>query len=69
MGAERDQMVGRAEVETTAKDYGVEPIIAPDCAHDMMLDLGWRGVADRIAREIETRLPSSGNHGRIEAVA
>jgi pimeloyl-ACP methyl ester carboxylesterase len=69
MGAERDQMVGRAEVETTAKAYGVEPIIAPECAHDMMLDVGWRGVADRIASEIETRFPASSDHGRIAAVA
>ena len=69
IGAERDQMVGRAEVEATAKAYGVEPIIIPDCAHDMMLDLGWRGVADRIAREIETRFPSSTDHGHIEAIA
>lgn len=69
MGAERDRMIGRAEVETTAKAYGVEPIIAPDCAHDMMLDLGWREVADRIAREIEIRFPSSSNHVRVEAVA
>ena len=69
MGAERDQMVGRAEVEMTAKAYGVDPIIAPDCAHDMMLDLGWRRVADRIVREIESRFPSSCDRGRFEAVA
>jgi pimeloyl-ACP methyl ester carboxylesterase len=68
MGAERDQMVGRAEVETTAKAYGVEPIIVPDCAHDMMLDLGWRGAANRIVHELETRFPASSDH-RIEAVA
>ena len=69
MGAERDQMVGRTEVEMTAKAYGVEPIIAPDCAHDMMLDLGWRRVADRIVREIEALFPSSCDHDRLEAVA
>ena len=69
MGAERDRMIGRAEVETTAEAYGVEPIIVPDCAHDMMLDPGWREVAGRIAREIETRFPSSSDHARIEAVA
>jgi hypothetical protein len=69
IGAERDQMIGRAEVETTAKAYGVEPIIVPDCAHDMMLDLGWREVAGRIASEIEIRFPSSSDHARIEEVA
>jgi pimeloyl-ACP methyl ester carboxylesterase len=69
MGAERDRMIGRAEVETTAKAYGVRPIIASDCAHDMMLDRGWREVAGRIAHEIESRFPSSSEHIRIEQVA
>jgi pimeloyl-ACP methyl ester carboxylesterase len=69
IGAERDRMIGRAEVETTAKAYGVKPIIVPDCAHDMMLDVGWREVADRIAREIEICFPSSSDHLRGEAVA
>jgi pimeloyl-ACP methyl ester carboxylesterase len=69
MGAEHDRMIGRAEVETTAKTYGVEAIIAPDCAHDMMLDPCWREVADRIAHEIEIRFPSCGEHVRTEAVA
>jgi pimeloyl-ACP methyl ester carboxylesterase len=67
IGAEHDRMIGRAEVEATAKAYGVEPIIVPGCAHDMMLDVGWREVADRIAREIEIRFPSSGDHVHIEA--
>jgi pimeloyl-ACP methyl ester carboxylesterase len=69
IGAERDRMIGRAEVETTAKVYGVKPIIIPDCAHDMMLDVRWREVADRIAREIEICFPASSDHLRSEAVA
>jgi len=69
MGAERDRMIGRTEVETTARAYGVEPIIVPACAHDMMLDLGWHTVADRIARELEIRFPSASDHVRNEAVA
>jgi pimeloyl-ACP methyl ester carboxylesterase len=69
IGAERDRMIGRAEVETTAKAYGVKPIIVPHCAHDMMLDVGWREVADRIAREIEICFPSGSDHLRSEAVA
>ncbi|HVP98731.1 MAG TPA: alpha/beta hydrolase [Roseiarcus sp.] len=67
MGAERDRMIGRAEVEITARAYGVEPIIARDCAHDMMLDLGWREVADRIAREFEIRFPASSDRVRVAA--
>jgi pimeloyl-ACP methyl ester carboxylesterase len=69
IGAERDQMIGRAEVETTAEAYGVAPIIVPECAHDMMLDCGWREAADRIAREIEIRFPADSDHVPIEAVA
>jgi pimeloyl-ACP methyl ester carboxylesterase len=69
MGAEHDRMIGRGEVEATAKAYGVRPIIAPDCAHDMMLDRCWREVAGRIAHEIESRFPSSSNRVRIEEVA
>lgn len=62
MGAERDRMISRAEVEATAKAYGVEPIFAPGCAHDMMLDPGWRQVADRIASEVEIRFPASAEY-------
>src|SRR5574337_78546 len=62
MGAERDRMIPRAEVEATAKAYGVEPIFAPGCAHDMMLDPGWRQVADRIASEVEIRFPASAEY-------
>ena len=47
LGAERDTMVTRKEVEATARAYGTEATLFP-MAHDMMLEDGWEDVADHI---------------------
>ena len=48
LGAERDLMVPREQVELCAKSYGVEADIFPAMGHAMMLDAGWQRVAERI---------------------
>jgi pimeloyl-ACP methyl ester carboxylesterase len=48
LGAEQDAIFTESEVRSTARAYGVEAEIFPGMGHDMMLDQGWQGVADRI---------------------
>ena len=69
MGAGKDEMITPLEIRITAKTFGVEPIIAPDCAHDMMLDLKWRNVADAIAQEFDLRFSSGHEHRGMSTAA
>lgn len=55
LGAERDAFFTVAEVRGTARAYGIEAEIFPNIGHDMMLDSGWRLVADRIGEWIRER--------------
>lgn len=48
LGAANDQVFTQGEVGRTARAYQAEVEIFPDMAHDMMLEKGWQGVADRI---------------------
>jgi len=53
LGAD-DFIVRAAQVKATARAYGVEAQIFPEMRHAMMLDSGWRAVADRIAVWLES---------------
>jgi pimeloyl-ACP methyl ester carboxylesterase len=44
-----DFLVRARQVKATARAYGVEAEIFPGMGHAIMLDVGWRAVADRIA--------------------
>lgn len=48
LGAENDRGFSVAEQHATARAYGTEAEIFPDMAHVMMLEPGWKLVADRI---------------------
>ena len=48
LGAARDNMLGRGEIEATARAYHTHADIIPDVAHNSMLELRWQRVADRI---------------------
>jgi len=48
LGAQDDSIFHTDEVEMTAAAYGTAPEIFSGMAHDMMLEAGWRAVADRI---------------------
>ncbi|TRW82080.1 alpha/beta hydrolase [Mycolicibacterium sp. 018/SC-01/001] len=48
IGAECDGGVSRKEVRATALAYRTEAEIFPGMGHDMMLEPGWRAVAERI---------------------
>lgn len=49
LGAEDDAIVSQPEVRATASAYGTEAQFFSAMTHDMMLESGWRAVADRIA--------------------
>ena len=48
LGAERDNMLTAGEIHATAKAWSAELDIIPGVAHNMMLELRWQGVAERI---------------------
>lgn len=48
VGAEHDGCFSTDEVHETARAYGTEAVIFPDIGHDMMLEPGWRDVAEHI---------------------
>lgn len=48
LGAEKDTVIAPRDVHDTARAYGVKAEIFPNMAHDMMLEKGWKSVADRI---------------------
>lgn len=49
LGARDDGMRTMTEVSATARAYRTEAEFFPDMGHNMMLEPGWRGVAERIA--------------------
>jgi pimeloyl-ACP methyl ester carboxylesterase len=48
LGAARDNMLSRGEIEATARAYHTHAEIIPDVAHNSMLEQRWEAVADRI---------------------
>lgn len=59
LGAENDIVFTQHEVRATAAAYRTEAEIFPGMAHDMMLEPGWAGVAERIHAWLETRCPTT----------
>ncbi len=46
-----------------------DPVFFENVAHDMMLDPGWRTVADAIIAELEARFPERHGVGSRERAA
>jgi pimeloyl-ACP methyl ester carboxylesterase len=55
LGAEKDTVIAPGDVHATARAYGVKAEIFPGMAHDMMLEAGWRSVAERILDWLKER--------------
>lgn len=53
LGAEGDRICRVEDVEATARHHGVAPVIVPGLAHMLMLEPGWRRVADAIAAFVD----------------
>ncbi len=58
LGAERDAFISPTAVHETARTFGTRAEIVPGMAHAMMLDEGWREVAERILSWLDTVLPA-----------
>jgi pimeloyl-ACP methyl ester carboxylesterase len=48
LAAENDFFISKNITRRTAKAYKTEPVVFPDIGHDMMLDVHWKSVADRM---------------------
>ena len=55
LGGEGDRVFTVSEQRRTARAYQTEAIIYPHMAHDMMLEQGWRTVADQILNWLHSR--------------
>lgn len=53
LGAEQDAFVSPLIVHATARVYGTTAEILADVSHAMMLDVGWEGVAQKVAAWLE----------------
>ncbi len=48
LGAADDRLISLRDVEATARAYRTRAEMFPQMAHDMMLEVGWWAVAQRI---------------------
>ena len=58
VGAAHDAFFPEAMLEEAARFHGVAPVVFPDMAHVMMLEPGWRDVAERIRHWLGTTFPA-----------
>lgn len=58
IGAGRDAFFPKAMIEEAARFHGVKPVIFENMAHAMMLEPGWRAVAECIHDWLGTTFPS-----------
>lgn len=55
LGGANDTVIPPVDVRKTARAYNTEAEIFPNMAHDMMLEKGWKDVADRIMGWLQDR--------------
>ena len=56
VGAAQDNMIGRREIEATARAYRTKAEIIPNVPHNSMLDPHWQSVAERILAWLNERI-------------
>ncbi len=59
LGAEDDNIVSPRQIQRTAAVYGTQAEMFPDMGHDMMLETGWRAVAEHMLGWLHETFPSS----------
>jgi pimeloyl-ACP methyl ester carboxylesterase len=57
LAAGRDRITGRADINQTARFWGVQPRWYDDLGHDMMLDAGWQHPLGDLLDWLDTTLP------------
>jgi pimeloyl-ACP methyl ester carboxylesterase len=60
LGAERDAFFTRATIEESARLHGVAPDFVSGMAHVMMLEPGWRHVAERLCTWLDATMQPAG---------
>lgn len=55
LGGSADTIFLPNEVKATARAYQTEAVILAGMAHDLMLDVGWERVAERIVNWLQNR--------------
>lgn len=55
LGARDDTVIPNGDVERTARAYATTAEFFPHMAHDMMLEKGWQGVAERIMQWLKEK--------------
>ena len=55
LGARNDAVISNGDVEKTAKAYSTNAEFFPNMAHDMMLEKGWKPVAERISNWLKEK--------------
>ncbi|MBE0683125.1 MAG: alpha/beta fold hydrolase [Anaerolineales bacterium] len=55
LGAKHDSVVANGEVRATARAYNAQTEVFPNMAHDMMLEAGWKSVAEKILSWLNER--------------
>jgi alpha-beta hydrolase superfamily lysophospholipase len=55
LGAEKDTVISQRDVRATARAYNNNAEFFPNMAHDMMLEAGWKSVAERILKWLQER--------------
>lgn len=55
LGAEKDTVISQSDVRATARAYDTKAEFFPDMAHDMMLEAGWKSVAERILKWLQEK--------------
>lgn len=66
LGAQNDTLVSPPQLRRTAAAYRAETQFFSDMGHDMMLEAGWRAVADRILGWLRDTFPDSSTGSRSE---
>ena len=64
LGAEKDACFSQREVQETARAYGMEAEFFAAMGHNMMLEPGWVGVAERIDEWLDSRSLHADDQGR-----
>jgi alpha-beta hydrolase superfamily lysophospholipase len=55
LGAQFDNAIAPDQVHATARAYNVKAEIFPNMAHDMMVEAGWKSVAERILNWLQEK--------------
>jgi len=54
VGAENDYLIPIADLQKTAKRYGVEPLVVKGASHNFFMESGWEPIAEKILAFLES---------------